>query len=510
MRRIYFCVPVAFWQQTHFNLLGQGQGATPASGPVTRWPDNRIGYSHEAAWRYDEFGNRIEQLSFEGLPDGQGDHQAQHLVYDGAHRLTRITQPGRSSSYRYDALGRRLSRHTQDAEGEGASQTYYGWDGDRLIHTEQIESQAPEQRRITHTVYEPDSFTPLVQLSTTQTASAAKPQMLGLMLQEAQEPEEAPMVQMLGALPKDMQQALEQSLRQAMEGGIPSAMRTLMGEDQSQNTLQRLTGLREQLEKQEQSQKTPITVRHYHCDHLGTPIALSDQEKNIVWAAKLDPWGNVEEEFNPHRIEQSIRLPGQHHDRDTGLYYNRHRYYDPTIGAYVNQDPIGYWGGMNLFGYVEGKPLAAIDPRGLQAYMCAAGLPAWCSNSPPPSSSLSSLFPNSRQGWADALAKQGKIFGQAGIVFSAVPVLAPTAPVYAGVGIVLDGVSKTLSPPSPFILATDAALDLAGAAAPGGPLKDIGFEALKEINSVLDSQVQKQRAVDAMLENYKKPPICKR
>ena len=180
----------AHWQQTHFNLLGQDQANPPVKGPVTRWPDNRIGYSHEAAWRYDEFGNRIEQLSFEGQPDGQGEHQAQHLVYDGAHRLTRITQPGRSSSYRYDALGRRLSRHTQDAEGEGASQTYYGWDGDRLIHTEQIESQAPEQRRITHTVYEPDSFTPLVQLSTVKAADAGKPAVLGLMLQEAQEQEE--------------------------------------------------------------------------------------------------------------------------------------------------------------------------------------------------------------------------------------------------------------------------------------------------------------------------------
>ena len=191
--------------------------------------------------------------------------------------------------------------------------------------------------------------------------------MLGLMLQEAQEPEEAPMVQMLGALPKDMQQALEQSLRQAMEGGIPSAMRTLMGEDQSQNTLQRLTGLREQLEKQEQSQKTPITVRHYHCDHLGTPIALSDREQNIVWAAKLDPWGNVEEEFNPHRIEQSIRLPGQHHDRDTGLYYNRHRYYDPSIGSYINQDPIGWLGGVNGYMYPV-DPNRRMDPIGLQSF----------------------------------------------------------------------------------------------------------------------------------------------
>ena len=65
---------------------------------------------------------------------------------------------------------------------------------------------------------------------------------------------------MLDALPGDMHQALEQSLRQAMHEGIPAPMQALMGEEQSQNTLQRLTGLREQLEKQEQTQQTPITV----------------------------------------------------------------------------------------------------------------------------------------------------------------------------------------------------------------------------------------------------------
>ena len=168
---------------------------------------------------------------------------------------------------------------------------------------------------------------------------------------------------MLDALPSDMHQALEQSLRQAMQEGIPQSVKALMP-DQSQNTVQRLTGLREQLEKQEQNQQTEITVRHYHCDHLGTPIALTDEQQNIVWAARLDPWGNIEQEFNPHDIEQSIRLPGQHHDKDTGLYYNRHRYYDPRIGSYVNQDPIGLNGGVNLFVYPL-NPKQSIDPFGL-------------------------------------------------------------------------------------------------------------------------------------------------
>ena len=296
------------------------------------------------------------------------DGQRQQLIYDGANRLIEVLlHDGRRSRYRYDALGRRLAQTTEGASG--APMRYHGWDGDRLVHTEQVDATQPGQRHITHTVYEPETFTPLVQLSATASAQA-KPQVLALMAQSQDEDDNgddnAQMVAMLDALPQDMRQALEQSLRQAMQDGIPQSVKALMP-DQSQNTLQRLTGLREQLEKQEQNQQTEITVRHYHCDHLGTPIALTDEQQNIVWAARLDPWGNIEQEFNPHDIEQSIRLPGQHHDKETGLYYNRHRYYDPSIGAYVNQDPIGLAGGWNKSLY-SAKPLSQMDPLGLQGW----------------------------------------------------------------------------------------------------------------------------------------------
>jgi RHS repeat-associated protein len=347
----------AHWRQQDFNLLGQAEGAASGTGAVTRWPDNRIGFSEQAAWRYDAQGNRVEQLRQDG--------QRQQLIYDGANRLIEVLlHDGRRSRYRYDALGRRLAQTTEGASG--APMRYHGWDGDRLVHTEQVDATQPGQRHITHTVYEPETFTPLVQLSATASAQA-KPQVLALMAQSQDEDDNgddnAQMAQMLDALPQDMRQALEQSLRQAMQDGIPQSVKALMP-DQSQNTVQRLTGLREQLEKQEQNQQTEITVRHYHCDHLGTPIALTDEQQNIVWAARLDPWGNIEQEFNPHDIEQSIRLPGQHHDKETGLYYNRHRYYDPSIGAYVNQDPIGLNGGVNLFVYLL-NPKQSIDPFGL-------------------------------------------------------------------------------------------------------------------------------------------------
>lgn len=106
-------------------------------------------------------------------------------------------------------------------------------------------------------------------------------------------------------------------------------------------------------------------MRYYLCDHLGTPNALINQRGDIAWAAQLDAWGQVVKEYNPHNLYQPIRLPGQHQDQDTGLYYNRYRYYEPRLGRYINQDPIGVLGGLNLYRYTDAKPLNKIDPIGL-------------------------------------------------------------------------------------------------------------------------------------------------
>ncbi len=75
------------------------------------------------------------------------------------------------------------------------------------------------------------------------------------------------------------------------------------------------------------------------------PPALVSHSGKKHWSAEYDAWGNVLREQNPHYLAQLIRLPGQQYDAETGLYYNRHRYYDPHRGRYITQDPIGLRGG---------------------------------------------------------------------------------------------------------------------------------------------------------------------
>ncbi|HCT3173121.1 TPA: RHS domain-containing protein, partial [Enterobacter asburiae] len=106
-------------------------------------------------------------------------------------------------------------------------------------------------------------------------------------------------------------------------------------------------------------------VYHYVCDHLGTPLELRDVRGGVVWSAMLRSYGQVHH-ADTAGINQPLRFQGQYHDAESGLYYNRHRYYDPGVGRYLSPDPVGLDGGLNLYAYVP-DPLGWVDPLGLTA-----------------------------------------------------------------------------------------------------------------------------------------------
>ncbi|AJQ94338.1 RHS repeat-associated core domain-containing protein [Gynuella sunshinyii] len=104
---------------------------------------------------------------------------------------------------------------------------------------------------------------------------------------------------------------------------------------------------------------------YVHNDHLNTPRILTDQDQNKVWEIQTTPFGEISEEITTG-ITQLKGFPGQMRDPETGYSDNWNRTYDPSIGRYLQSDPIGLGGGLNTYGYVNGNPLSYVDPNGLR------------------------------------------------------------------------------------------------------------------------------------------------
>ncbi|HHG6072033.1 TPA: RHS element core protein [Salmonella enterica subsp. enterica serovar Vietnam] len=326
------------------------------------WRDNRISEDVPYFYHHDAHGRLTEKD--ERQPGDGGCVHRYH--YDNQHRLVhyRCEQQGMvllESRYLYDPLGRRTGKRVWKSRRERGSLsgeayiylnktpevTWYGWDGDRLTTTE------TETQRI-QTLYLPGSFTPLVRIET-QTAElmkAARRTLAEKFQQEANVTFPPELVALVDTLEAEIKR-----------GELSAANRAWLTQ----------CGLTpEQIQNQTEPEYIPQRKIHlYHCDHRGLPLALVSIDGKIEWSAEYDAWGNVLRENNPQNMKQLIRLPGQQYDEETGLYYNRHRYYDPLQGRYITQDPIGLNGGWNLYKYPL-NPVTEIDPLGLWAFAIPA------------------------------------------------------------------------------------------------------------------------------------------
>lgn len=99
-------------------------------------------------------------------------------------------------------------------------------------------------------------------------------------------------------------------------------------------------------------------------NQVGVPSCIEDASGRIVWwASHIHPYGHVEVDASSE-LAFHLRFPGHYHDADTGLFYNRFRYYDATLGRYLQSDPLGIAGGTNLYAYAP-NPLVQVDVLGL-------------------------------------------------------------------------------------------------------------------------------------------------
>ena len=123
---------------------------------------------------------------------------------------------------------------------------------------------------------------------------------------------------------------------------------------------------------------TPLAQTHHHAlmqtpqvwwygtDTTGAPVELTDTAGETVWRAQRLAWGNLTDEaWLAEGADNCLRLPGQYEDRETGLFYNLHRYYDPRHGRYITPDPLGLAAGLNGYAYADGDPISKVDPLGL-------------------------------------------------------------------------------------------------------------------------------------------------
>ncbi len=102
---------------------------------------------------------------------------------------------------------------------------------------------------------------------------------------------------------------------------------------------------------------------YVHADHLNRPIAMSDGTKSLVAQWSWLPSGGVHQFSGSKDLDLSF--PGQVLFAETGLHYNWHRHYDPSIGRYTQPDPLGLIDGPNRYAYVLNDPLQNCTAHGL-------------------------------------------------------------------------------------------------------------------------------------------------
>ncbi|EMA4333122.1 RHS repeat protein, partial [Escherichia coli] len=327
---------------------------------LSMWPDNRIARDAHYLYRYDRYGRLTEKTDL--IPEGgirTDDERTHRYHYDSQHRLvhytrTQYAEPLVESRYLYDPLGRRVAkrvwRRERDLTGwmslsRKPQVTWYGWDGDRLTTIQN------DRTRI-QTIYQPGSFTPLIRVETA-TGELAKTQRRSL----------ADALQQSGG--EDGGSVVFPPVLVQMLDRLESEILAARVSEESRRWLASCGLTVEQMQNQMDPVYTPARKIHlYHCDHRGLPLALISTEGTTAWYAEYDEWGNQLNEENPHQLQQLIRLPGQQYDEESGLYYNRHRYYDPLRGRYITQDPIGLKGGWNFYQYPL-NPVQYIDSMGL-------------------------------------------------------------------------------------------------------------------------------------------------
>jgi RHS repeat-associated protein len=118
------------------------------------------------------------------------------------------------------------------------------------------------------------------------------------------------------------------------------------------------TGIDEAISADDQA-----SASYFHTDGLGSVVRVSDGLGGVTLNRQYDAWGKLAIGAS----ESGYAFTGREWDPETSLYYYRARYYDASLGRFVSEDPVRFYGGANFFAYVGNHPTDLTDPYGLQS-----------------------------------------------------------------------------------------------------------------------------------------------
>jgi RHS repeat-associated protein len=107
------------------------------------------------------------------------------------------------------------------------------------------------------------------------------------------------------------------------------------------------------------------TTSYFHADGLGSVTSLSSAAGTLVQTYGYDSFGK--QLCSTGSLTNPFQFAARESDSETGLYYYRARYYDPTGGRFLSEDPIRFDGETNFYAYTGNSPISWYDPYGLDS-----------------------------------------------------------------------------------------------------------------------------------------------
>jgi len=288
-------------------------------------PAGKVLEAEGTHYDYDPEGNLIKKTTPQG--------EVWHYQWNASGMLEKVTCPDKKEvTFAYDALGRR------NAKTYDGNTTRWIWDGNVPLHEWQMPTD--KQKNVIFAeypgidirqddyddeiIFTEKKLLPYADTGDTDTITIEEVKTTSKTVQAAPQP-------------------------QALQIPVPLDMVTWLFEPESFVPIAKLT------------KDTQYSVQ---TDHLGTPISMHDHKGKRTWACQLDIYGKIDILQGDVR-GCPFRYPGQYEDVETGLYYNRFRYYSPSSGTYISQDPIGLLSGEpNFYAYVKDSN-SWVDPFGL-------------------------------------------------------------------------------------------------------------------------------------------------